>query len=212
MYILNEHIAFPNPLEADEDGILAIGGDLSPERLILAYNNGIFPWYNEDEPLLWWSPNPRMVLIPSELRISKSMKTILKRNVFQITYNTVFKDVIQNCAQIKRNGQADTWITNDMTEAYIKLHEQGIATSVEVWQEGNLVGGLYGIDLKTQKVFCGESMFSKVSNASKAAFITLVTHLKTLDYKLIDCQMHTSHLESLGAYEIPREEFLSYLK
>lgn len=212
MYILNEHIAFPNPSEADEDGILAIGGDLSPERLILAYNNGIFPWYNEDEPLLWWSPDPRMVLIPSELRVSKSMKTILKRNVFQITYNTAFKDVIQNCAQIKRNGQADTWITNDMTEAYIKLHEQGIATSVEVWQEGNLVGGLYGIDLKTQKVFCGESMFSKVSNASKAAFITLVTHLKTLDYKLIDCQMHTSHLESLGAYEIPREEFLNYLK
>jgi leucyl/phenylalanyl-tRNA--protein transferase len=212
MYLLTQKIIFPIHSEADENGLLAIGGDLSTERLIHAYNNGIFPWYNEDEPLLWWSPNPRMVLFPKDLRVSKSMKTILKRNQFRITFNTAFEDVIHHCANIKRDGQPDTWITNDMTEAYIKLHKLGIATSVEVWQEDELVGGLYGIDLKAKKVFCGESMFSKVSNASKAAFITLVEHLKTLDYKLIDCQMHTSHLESLGAYEIPRNDFLKYLK
>lgn len=212
MHLLTQKISFPIHSEADENGLLAIGGDLSTERLIHAYNNGIFPWYNEDEPLLWWSPDPRMVLFPKDLRVSKSMKTILKRNQFQITFNTAFEDVIHHCANIKRDGQPDTWITNDMTEAYIKLHKLGIATSVEVWQEDKLVGGLYGIDLKTQKVFCGESMFSKVSNASKAAFITLVEHLKTLDYKLIDCQMHTSHLESLGAHEIPRDDFLKYLK
>lgn len=212
MYLLTKKISFPIHSEADENGLLAIGGDLSTERLIHAYNNGIFPWYNEDEPLLWWSPDPRMVLFPKDLRISKSMKTILKRNQFQITFNKAFNEVIHHCANIKREGQPDTWITNDMTEAYVKLYKLGIATSVEVWQEDKLVGGLYGIDLKTKKVFCGESMFSKVSNASKAAFITLVEHLKALDYKLIDCQMHTSHLESLGAYEIPRDDFLKYLK
>lgn len=212
MYLLTKKISFPIHSEADENGLLAIGGDLSTERLIHAYNNGIFPWYSEDEPLLWWSPNPRMVLFPKDLRISKSMKTILKRNQFQITFNKAFNEVIHHCANIKREGQPDTWITNDMTEAYVKLYKLGIATSVEVWQEDKLVGGLYGIDLKTKKVFCGESMFSKVSNASKAAFITLVEHLKALDYKLIDCQMHTSHLESLGAYEIPRDDFLKYLK
>lgn len=212
MYLLTKKIIFPTHSEADENGLLAIGGDLSTERLIHAYNNGIFPWYNEDEPLLWWSPDPRMVLFPKNLRVSKSMRTILKRNQFQITFNTAFKDVIHHCANIKRDGQPDTWITNDMTEAYIKLHKLGVATSVEVWQEDELIGGLYGIDLKAKKVFCGESMFSKVSNASKAAFITLVEHLKTLDYKLIDCQMHTDHLESLGAHEIPRDDFLKYLK
>ena len=212
MYLLTKKIIFPIHSEADENGLLAIGGDLSTERLIHAYNNGIFPWYNEDEPLLWWSPDPRMVLFPKDLRVSKSMKTILKRNQFQITFNTAFEDVIHNCANIERDGQPDTWITNDMTEAYIMLHKQGIAKSVEVWQKDELVGGLYGIDLKAKKVFCGESMFSKVSNASKTAFITLVEHLKTLDYKLIDCQMHTDHLESLGAHEIPRDDFLKYLK
>jgi leucyl/phenylalanyl-tRNA--protein transferase len=212
MYLLTKKISFPNHSEADKNGLLAIGGDLSTKRLKHAYNNGIFPWYNEDEPLLWWSPNLRMVLFPKDLRISKSMKTILKRNQFQITFNKAFNEVIHHCANIKREGQPDTWITNDMTEAYVKLHKLGIATSVEVWQEDKLVGGLYGLDLKTKKVFCGESMFSKVSNASKAAFITLVEHLKALDYKLIDCQMHTSHLESLGAYEIPRNYFLNYLK
>lgn len=211
MYILSEHIIFPEQSEADEDGLLAIGGDLSPERLIHAYNHGIFPWFNEDEPILWWSPDPRMVLFPRELRISKSMKTILKRQEFKITFNKAFEEVIHNCAQIKRDGQADTWITNDMTRAYCELHKLGIAQSVEVWKEDLLVGGLYGIDLKEQQVFCGESMFSKASNASKAAFITLVEYLKTKHYKLIDCQVYTSHLESLGAREISRKEFLNYL-
>lgn len=212
MYLLTEKIIFPHPSEADANGLVAIGGDLSSERLLLAYNSGIFPWYNEDEPLLWWSPNPRMVLYPKELRVSKSMRVVLRKQLFKITFNTAFEDVIQQCAQIKRDDQDDTWITNDMTKAYIKLHKQGIATSVEVWQGKKLVGGLYGIDLKDKKIFCGESMFSKVSNASKAAFITLTQELKTKGYKLIDCQMHTTHLESLGAREIERGEFLKALK
>lgn len=212
MYLLTDEITFPHPSEADANGLAAIGGDLSSERLIHAYNSGIFPWYNEDEPLLWWSPNPRMVLYPKELRVSKSMSVLLRKQLFHITFNEAFEDVIQQCAQIKRDDQDDTWITNDMTEAYIQLHKLGIATSVEVWQDGKLVGGLYGIDLKDKKVFCGESMFSKVSNASKVAFITLVQELKKKEYKLIDCQMHTSHLESLGAREIDRTEFLEELK
>lgn len=212
MYLLTDEIIFPHPSEADANGLLAIGGDLSSERLMHAYNNGIFPWFNDEEPLLWWSPDPRMVLYPKELRVSKSMRVLLRKQLFNITFNEAFEAVIQQCAQIKRDDQDDTWITNDMTEAYVRLHKQGIATSVEVWQNEELVGGLYGIDLKEKKVFCGESMFSTVSNASKAAFITLVQELKTKEYKLIDCQMHTNHLESLGASEIDRAEFLEKLK
>lgn len=212
MYLLTDEIVFPHPSEADANGLVAIGGDLSSKRLIHAYNKGIFPWFNDDEPLLWWSPDPRMVLFPKELRVSKSMRVILKKAVFKITFNTAFESVIQLCAKVKRDDQDDTWITNDMTEAYIALHKQGIATSVEVWQNEKLVGGLYGIDLKEKKTFCGESMFSLVSNASKAAFITLVQELKTKEYRLIDCQMHTAHLESLGAREIPRDDFLNLIK
>jgi leucyl/phenylalanyl-tRNA--protein transferase len=212
MYLLTDKNVFPHPSEADANGLVAIGGDLSTERLLLAYNSGIFPWYNEDEPLLWWSPNPRMVLYPKELRVSKSMRVVLRKQLFKITFNKAFEDVIQQCAKIVRDDQDDTWITNDMTEAYIKLHKQGLATSVEVWQADKLVGGLYGVDLKDKKIFCGESMFSKVSNASKVAFITLVQELKTKEYKLIDCQMHTTHLESLGAREIDRTQFLQILK
>jgi len=212
MYLLTDEIVFPHPSKADANGLVAIGGDLSSQRLIHAYNSGIFPWFNVDEPLLWWSPDPRMVLFPKELRVSKSMRVVLKKGGFKITFNTAFEEVIQHCAQIKRDDQDDTWITNDMTEAYVQLHKQGIATSVEVWQNKVLVGGLYGIDLKEKKVFCGESMFSLISNASKAAFITLVQELKTKEYKLIDCQMHTSHLESLGAREISRNDFLKHLK
>jgi len=212
MYLLTDEIVFPHPSKADANGLVAIGGDLSSQRLIHAYNSGIFPWFNVDEPLLWWSPDPRMVLFPKELRVSKSMRVVLKKGGFKITFNTAFEEVIQHCAQIKRDDQDDTWITNDMTEAYVQLHKQGIATSVEVWQNKVLVGGLYGIDLKEKKVFCGESMFSLISNASKAAFITLVQELKTKEYKLIDCQMHTSHLESLGAREISRDDFLKHLK
>jgi len=212
MYLLTDEIIFPHPSEADANGLVAIGGDLSSERLIHAYESGIFPWFNDDEPLLWWSPDPRMVLFPKELRVSKSMKAVLNKGLFIITFNTAFERVIQQCAQIKRDDQDDTWITNDMTEAYIALHKQGIATSVEVWQNEELVGGLYGVDLKEKKVFCGESMFSTVSNASKAAFITLIQELKTQEYNLIDCQMHTKHLESLGAREITRDDFLKHIQ
>ncbi len=201
---------FPPVSEADEEGILAIGGDLDPERLKLAYKSGIFPWFNEGEPILWWSPDPRMVLFPDELIVSKSMRNILNRKQFKVTFNQSFEGVISNCQNIKRDGQNGTWISNEMIDAYCKLNEQGIAKSVEVWQDEVLVGGLYGIDLG--HVFCGESMFSKVSNASKVAFIALVQYLKEANYKLLDCQVHNSHLESLGCREIDREAFISILK
>ena len=210
MYFLTKELFFPAVSNANLDGLLAIGGDLSSERLVLAYKNGIFPWFEEGEPLLWWSPNPRMVLFLDELVISKSVRNILNRNVFKITFNQNFRDVISHCQKVKRDGQTGTWITNEMIEAYCKLHELGIAKSFEVWQNEKLVGGLYGIDLGT--VFCGESMFSLVSNASKIAFIALVTHLRTNNYKLLDCQVYNEHLESLGCREINREDFIEILK
>lgn len=209
MYILTEELIFPPVSEASPEGFLAIGGDLSPERLLLAYTNGIFPWFSEDEPIIWWSPDPRMVLFPENLKISKSMKQLLRKKAFSVTYNQAFDQVIDACATIYRPGQDDTWITEDMKAAYIKLHELGYAISVEVWQDDQLVGGLYGIDLG--HIFCGESMFSNVSNASKYGFIHLVQKLQQNGCQLIDCQIHTDHLESLGAQEIPREVFLSYL-
>ncbi|MCT4628879.1 leucyl/phenylalanyl-tRNA--protein transferase [Winogradskyella sp.] len=207
MHFLTDKIVFPDVSEALSDGLLAVGGDLSIERLIHAYASGIFPWFEVDEPLLWWSPDPRFVLFPKDLKISKSMKQVLKRNEFQVTVNKDFKSVIVECALTKRNGQESTWITNDMIEAYMKLHQLGYTKSVEVWQNNELVGGLYGVDLGN-KVFCGESMFAKVSNASKAGFITFV---QNSNYSLIDCQIHTKHLESLGAKHISRQEFLKYL-
>ncbi|AXT18380.1 leucyl/phenylalanyl-tRNA--protein transferase [Flavobacteriaceae bacterium AU392] len=207
MIILDENIEFPNVENANEEGLLAIGGDLSVQRLLLAYKSGIFPWFENDQPILWWSPDPRFVLFPTELKVSKSMKQILKNSDFVVTVNTAFKDVIRTCSQIKRNGESGTWITESMIEAYLKLHHLGYAKSVEVWQNKELVGGLYGIDLGN--VFCGESMFSKVSNASKVGFVTFI---KNSNYKLIDCQVYTSHLESLGAKDISRAEFLKYLK
>jgi leucyl/phenylalanyl-tRNA--protein transferase len=210
MYYLSRDLYFPPVENATSEGIVAIGGDLSPERLILAYQNGIFPWFEDDEPILWWSPEERMVLFPSELKISKSMRNIINRGIFKVTYNTAFRDVITNCRNIKRDGQPGTWITNDMTEAYCRLNELGYAKSVEVWQDDELVGGLYGIDLG--HIFCGESMFSKTSNASKFAFIALVKQLQLANYKLLDCQVHNDHLESLGAREIDREDFLAILK
>lgn len=209
MYFLLKELFFPDVTEADRDGILAVGGDLSPERLLLAYQSGIFPWFDSDDPILWWAPHQRMVLFPDELVASKSMRSILRKEIFTVTFNKDFRSVISNCSQIRRNGQRGTWITNEMIEAYVKLHELGFAKSVEVWQNNELVGGLYGIDLG--HVFCGESMFSKVSNASKVAFITLVENLKIRKYKLIDCQVHNDHLESLGAREIEREEFMHIL-
>ncbi len=210
MYYVIKDLFFTPVSEADEDGILAIGGDLSPERLQLAYKSGVFPWFNEGEPVLWWSPDPRMVLFPDELIVSKSMRNILNRKQFKVTFNRDFKEVISNCQKIKREGQDGTWISNEMIDAYCVLHDQGIAKSVEVWQDEVLVGGLYGIDLG--HVFCGESMFSKVSNASKVAFIALVNYLKEGNYKLLDCQVYNPHLESLGCREINREEFMFILE
>jgi len=212
MYYLFNDLFFPPVTEADEEGVLAIGGDLSSERLQLAYKSGIFPWFNEGEPILWWAPDPRMVLFFDELIISKSMRNILNRRMFKVTYNKNFKEVISNCQQIKRDGQNGTWISNEMIDAYCKLNEEGIAKSVEVWQDEKLVGGLYGIDLGKGNIFCGESMFSKVSNASKVAFIALALHLQKEKYKLLDCQVYNPHLESLGCREINREEFMSILK
>ena len=209
MYFVTKALFFPPVEEADEDGILAVGGDLSPERLLLAYKSGIFPWFEDDEPILWWSPEYRMVVFPDEFVVSKSMRNILNRNIFKVTFNQNFRDVISSCSSIKRNGQNGTWISTDMIEAYCRLHEMGFARSIEVWQDGVLVGGLYGLDLGD--VFCGESMFSKVSNASKVAFVSLVKMLKENKYKLLDCQVHNDHLESLGAREIHRDDFVKML-
>ncbi|MDG1715955.1 leucyl/phenylalanyl-tRNA--protein transferase [Lacinutrix sp.] len=208
MHILDQNIVFPDIQEADQEGLLAIGGDLSLERLVLAYKSGIFPWFNADEVILWWSPNPRFVLYPTDLKVSKSMRQCLKNCDFEITINKDFKSVITECSKAKRNGQAGTWITKNMINAYCKLHEHGYAKSVEVWKNRQLVGGFYGVDLNNG-VFCGESMFAKKSNASKAAFITFI---QNTDYKLIDCQVYTSHLESLGARDISRSEFMEYLR
>jgi len=213
MYVVDDELLhFPSVNSADEYGLLATGGDLSTNRLKLAYQSGIFPWFEEGQPILWYSPNPRMVLFFENLKISKSMKQLLKKKPFIVTINSCFEEVIQNCAAQKRRNQNGTWITANMIEAYTKLHEEGMAVSVEVWQDQQLVGGLYGIDLKENKVFCGESMFSKVSNASKTAFIYISKYFRNLGYKLIDCQMHNDHLESLGAIEIPRKDFIEIIK
>jgi leucyl/phenylalanyl-tRNA--protein transferase len=210
MNYLTKELVFPPVSEANKDGFLAIGGDLSPERLLLAYKSGIFPWFEPGDPILWWSPNPRMVLFLDEVVVSKSMRNILNRNAFKVTFNQDFRGVISNCQKIKREGQHGTWITNEMIEAYCKLNELGIAKSVEVWQDNELVGGLYGVDLGT--IFCGESMFSKVPNASKVAFIHWSRYLKANNYKLLDCQIYNPHLESLGCREIARAEFITILK
>jgi len=210
MFLLNHRLQFPNVEDADDDGLLAVGGDLSPERLLLAYRNGIFPWFNEDSLILWWSPDPRMVLFPKKIKVSKSMRQVIRSNRFRITWNTQFEEVVNSCSAIKRNKQEGTWITPEMKSAYLRMHHLGIAKSIEVWENDVLVGGLYGIDLGN--IFCGESMFSKRSNASKFAFISLVKELGEKEYKLIDCQVHTTHLESLGAKEIPRKQFIKILK
>jgi leucyl/phenylalanyl-tRNA--protein transferase len=210
MYFLSKELYFPPVSEASYEGILAVGGDLSSERLLLAYRNGIFPWFEEDEPILWWSPPQRMVVNPNEYKTAKSLRNILNRKIFEVTFNTNFSEVIKHCQTIKRKGQKGTWITDSMYEAYLKLHHLGIAKSVEVWQQDKLVGGLYGVDLG--KVFCGESMFSLVPNASKVAFVSLIEKLKQENYVLLDCQVHNNHLEKLGAFEISRENYLKILK
>lgn len=210
MFFLSDALEFPSVENANAEGLLAAGGDLSPQRLLLAYTNGIFPWFNEDSLVLWWSPDPRMVLFPEKIRISKSMRKVLHSKQFRLTKNTCFERVVEQCSKVKRIGQEGTWITANMKKAYTALYDKGKAQSYEVWEGDNLVGGLYGIDLG--HVFCGESMFSTVSNASKFAFIHLAQELQLKKYKLIDCQVYTEHLESLGAEEIPRQEFIAALQ
>lgn len=207
MIWLSDEVVFPPYEFTTKDGIIALGGDLSTERLIHAYKNGIFPWYSEDEPIVWYCPYKRMVLHPKDLKISKSMRRFIKKNTFKITQNKAFEKVIYNCKNIDRKDGFGTWITGDMEQAYINLYKKGIAKSIEVWSGNQLVGGLYGLEINT--VFCGESMFSKVSNASKLAFIYIV---QNNNYKLIDCQVYNEHLASLGAKEIDRNLFLDILK
>ncbi|MCD8740898.1 leucyl/phenylalanyl-tRNA--protein transferase [Mucilaginibacter roseus] len=207
IFRLDERLLFPDPALAEEDGLLAIGGDLSPERLMLAYQSGIFPWYSDETPILWYSPHERFVLNPAKVIISKSMRQVMRSGRFRVTFNTAFADVIQACSLVPREGQDGTWITNDMMAAYIDLHRLGKAHSVEVWHDDVLVGGLYGVGVG--KVFCGESMFSKVSNASKTALITLC---QTGKYYLIDCQVYTEHLESMGAGMISSDEYMAILQ
>ena len=205
MFLLNNDLIFPPVEMADEDGLLAIGGDLSNERLLLAYRKGIFPWYNEDEPICWWSPDPRFVLYPAELKVSSSMRTTLNNGKYRFTINRAFTQVIQNCKTITRKGQDGTWISPPVQKAYTLLHEQGYVHSAETWMDGKLVGGLYGIRLGN--IFFGESMFSIEKNASKFAFINYVERLQKENVQLIDCQVYTAHLESLGARMISRDLF-----
>lgn len=212
MHYLNEKLWFPKIEDATIDGLLAIGGNLSVERLLLAYNSGIFPWYEDDQPLLWWSPNPRMILFPENFKVSKSLRRTIRSEKFTITFNQNFETVITNCASVPRKEQGGTWITNEMKQAYMALYKAGHAVSIEVWENDELVGGLYGINLPNKRVFCGESMFSLVSDASKVAFYHLSEYVKLKDYKFIDCQVYNSHLVSLGAEDVSREFFLEALK
>ena len=207
MIWLTDTIEFPGYDCTSEEGVIALGGDLSVERLTHAYKNGIFPWFSDNDPIVWYCPFERMVLFPAEIKISKSMQKIINKNAFTITENTAFEAVIYNCKNMDRNDGFGTWITNDMEQAYLNLHKKGIAKSIEVWFKDELVGGLYGVEIN--HIFCGESMFSKVSNASKLAFIHLA---RNKNYTLIDCQIYNEHLESLGAKEVDRNTFLNILK
>lgn len=206
IFRLDERLIFPNPELAEPDGLLAVGGDLSPNRLLLAYQHGIFPWYSEETPILWYSPHERFVLYPDELKISKSMRQVLRSGRFTVTVNQSFTEVIEACSAVPREGQDGTWITEEMKDAYIELHRLGHAHSYEVWADGQLAGGLYGVQIG--RVFCGESMFSRQSNASKTALITVCQSGR---YDLIDCQLHTEHLESMGARHISRETYMQWL-
>lgn len=209
MFLLSNDLVFPPVEMADEDGLLAIGGDLSTGRLLLAYQQGIFPWYSEQDPICWWCPDPRFVLFPDELKISRSMKRVLRSEPFGFTTNTAFAEVIRNCRTISRKDQDGTWISAEVQNAYIRLHELGYAQSAEAWNNNELVGGIYGVRLGN--IFFGESMFSRQTNASKFALARYVEQLKQEGVVLIDCQVYTPHLESLGARMIPRKDFMRLL-
>jgi len=208
-YLTDEHI-FPPPHLAEKEGLLAVGGDLSEDRLLLAYSMGIFPWYSEEEPLLWWSPDPRLVLYPEEIKVSKTLKKILKKDRFDVTMDQAFNEVIKACAQIRLDNNEGTWIGKDMIKAYCTLHESGYAHSVEAWYRGKLAGGLYGVSLG--KSFFGESMFTRISSASNVAFVKFVEYLTKLSFDMIDCQVKTGHMIRFGARQIPRALFLEQLK
>lgn len=210
VYQLSEVIGFPDPSEANEDGLLAIGGDLSAERIVTAYSLGIFPWFNEDESILWWSPDPRLILEPGKFKLSKSLKRIIKKKDYEVLFDHDFKTVIENCAFTERKDEEGTWITNNMKEAFIDLHDKGLAHSVEVYEEGEIIGGLYGVSLG--KAFFGESMFFKKNDASKVALYYLCRELEKWGFNFIDAQVETSHLLSLGAEKIDRENFLERLE
>jgi leucyl/phenylalanyl-tRNA--protein transferase len=210
-WLSEKELSFPHPELANEDGILAVGGDLSVERLLLAYQNGLFPWFNPEDPILWWSPDPRFVLFPSELKIAKSMRSYFNQRKYEVTFDKEFEQVMRACKKQFRKGQAGgTWISEDMVEAYCNLFKEGFAHSVEVWKGEDLVGGLYGVSLG--KIFFGESMFSIANNASKVGFISLVILLENRGFNLIDCQQETPHLRSLGGRSIKRREFLKYIE
>jgi len=209
VYYFDNDPIFPPVEYSNEDGILAVGGDLSIGRLIEAYTNGIFPWYSSETPILWWSPDPRFVIYPDAVKISKSMRQVLRKNIFDIRYDTSFRDVIIACSK-ERKHEKGTWITSEMIEAYIALHNLGLAHSVEAWHDGKLAGGLYGVSIG--RIFFGESMFSLESNASKAAFIVLADNLTKLGFDLIDSQVHTNHMESLGAFDMVRKDFIKIIK
>jgi leucyl/phenylalanyl-tRNA--protein transferase len=209
VYKLTKDLVFPPPEMADEDGLLAIGGDLSVDRLVLAYSMGIFPWFSDNYPILWWSPDPRLILLPKELKISRSLAQTMKKGIYRITVDTAFGEVIRNCASIRRKGENGTWITDGMVQAYIKLHGAGYAHSVEAWDGNELAGGLYGVILG--KAFFGESMFARKSDASKTAFATFARQLAADGFHLIDCQISTEHMKRFGATEISRAKFLRLL-
>ncbi len=210
VYQLDKELVFPHPSLAEEDGLLAVGGDLSTERLLLAYANGIFPWYDEGWPIMWWAPDPRMVLFPEKLKISKSLKQTLRNKKFTVTFDAHFKDVIEACSKVPRSGQNGTWIVREMKQAYIRLHEKGYAHSVEIFKDGLLAGGLYGVSLG--RIFFGESMFHIERDASKVALFYLVERLKKWEFMLIDAQQDTPHMRKLGGETIPGRRFLEILK
>lgn len=210
VFLLSDKIEFPSPHLASEHGLLAVGGDLSQKRLLLSYRMGIFPWFSNDEPIMWWSPDPRLVLYPREIKISKTLKKIIRKNVFKVTMDLAFRDVVHHCADVRLKKDEGTWIVKDMMDAYCRLHESGFAHSVEAWYQGELVGGLYGVSLG--KCFFGESMFTRISNASNVALVKLVECLNALSFDIIDCQIPTDHLIRFGAREVSRARFLAQLK